>query len=256
MILYFTGTGNSRYLASVLKDQLNDEVVSINDLIKNQVNKTFFSQKPYIFITPIYFGRIPKIVADFILCYTFEGSNKVYFISSYYSGPYDTQKYNKELSQKKNFEYMGTYTIQMPQGHIVLTNCSNEGEAKSIIASSTEKVLKEIEKIKTLSPFLEEKTKGKIVSNLVNPLFYTFIAKSKDFKANDKCIACAKCVSLCPLNNISIVNSLPLWGNNCTHCMACINSCPKEAINYGNKTVKRIRYYNDSTYNHAQEESM
>lgn len=34
MILYFTGIGNSRFVAKILTCLLNDEVVSINDYMK------------------------------------------------------------------------------------------------------------------------------------------------------------------------------------------------------------------------------
>ena len=36
MILYFSGTGNSRYLAHFLAKEIDDEVVSINDYLKYQ----------------------------------------------------------------------------------------------------------------------------------------------------------------------------------------------------------------------------
>ena len=34
MILYFTGTGNSRFAAEALADRLDDEVICANDYIK------------------------------------------------------------------------------------------------------------------------------------------------------------------------------------------------------------------------------
>lgn len=34
MILVFSGTGNSKYVADALADRIDDEVVSLNDIIK------------------------------------------------------------------------------------------------------------------------------------------------------------------------------------------------------------------------------
>ena len=34
MVLYFTGTGNSRYAASLLADALDDELISLNDIMR------------------------------------------------------------------------------------------------------------------------------------------------------------------------------------------------------------------------------
>ena len=43
MILYFSGTGNSRYISEVINSILNDEIVCINDYLKNnQFLDTFF----------------------------------------------------------------------------------------------------------------------------------------------------------------------------------------------------------------------
>ena len=38
MILYFSGTGNSRYISEVINSILNDEVACINDYLKNLLN--------------------------------------------------------------------------------------------------------------------------------------------------------------------------------------------------------------------------
>ena len=61
----------------------------------------------------------------------------------------------------------------------------------------------------------------------------------------DKCVGCGKCAKMCPLNNIELKNSKPVWGKNCTHCMACICLCPTEAIEYGKKSVGKPRYHLD-----------
>lgn len=39
MILYFTGTGNSRYVTRKIAKEINDEVISINELIKHKITE-------------------------------------------------------------------------------------------------------------------------------------------------------------------------------------------------------------------------
>ena len=41
MILYFTGTGNSRYIAKKIADFVEDSLICINDKIKNNDTKEF-----------------------------------------------------------------------------------------------------------------------------------------------------------------------------------------------------------------------
>ena len=77
----------------------------------------------------------------------------------------------------------------------------------------------------------------------VNPIFYKFFVKANAFAASSACIGCGQCAKRCPMNNITLKDSKPVWGRNCTHCMACICYCPKEAIEYGKKSVGQPRYH-------------
>lgn len=54
MVIYFTGTGNSRFLANLISKELSDEVVDATDYIKNRAYPEFQSEKPYVFVTPTY----------------------------------------------------------------------------------------------------------------------------------------------------------------------------------------------------------
>lgn len=54
MILYFSGSGNTQLIANCLNEYLNDEIVSLNDVIKNRKDLFLNSKKPFVFIAPIY----------------------------------------------------------------------------------------------------------------------------------------------------------------------------------------------------------
>ena len=48
MIVYFTGTGNSRYCAQMLADKLDDEIVDAFHFIRNGIPAELISGKPWI----------------------------------------------------------------------------------------------------------------------------------------------------------------------------------------------------------------
>ena len=50
MLLYFTGSGNSRYVADALAQRLSDEAVSLNSVLKTGSPKNFTSRKPYVVV--------------------------------------------------------------------------------------------------------------------------------------------------------------------------------------------------------------
>ena len=83
-------------------------------------------------------------------------------------------------------------------------------------------------------------------SGVINPIFYSYIVNAKGFHSTKDCISCGKCVGLCPLNNVKLVDGKPQWGYNCTHCMACICGCPSEAVEYKNNTQGKPRYFLDN----------
>ena len=68
---------------------------------------------------------------------------------------------------------------------------------------------------------------------------------TKPFHADDSCIHCGKCASVCPAGAITMVEGRPVWTKNkCLKCCGCINRCPVSAIQYGKRTASRGRYVN------------
>ena len=62
MILYFSGTGNSRYVAERIAKALGDELFNMNDHIKAGDTSPVTSDERLIIVTPTYAWRIPRIV--------------------------------------------------------------------------------------------------------------------------------------------------------------------------------------------------
>ena len=78
MILYFSGTGNSRYIAEVINSVIEDKLVSINECLKN--NLIVSLEQQYIIVCPTYAWRIPRVVEQFIRTNHFVSGTKIYFI--------------------------------------------------------------------------------------------------------------------------------------------------------------------------------
>ena len=54
MILYYTGTGNSRYAAKLLGHRLNDTVRDCTPFIQGGTTPRFHSVTPWVFVCPTY----------------------------------------------------------------------------------------------------------------------------------------------------------------------------------------------------------
>ena len=54
MVLFFTGTGNSRYIAERIAEALGDEFLSMNDRIKAGEPSPVASDERLVIVTPTY----------------------------------------------------------------------------------------------------------------------------------------------------------------------------------------------------------
>lgn len=55
----------------------------------------------------------------------------------------------------------------------------------------------------------------------------------RQYKVDDKCVQCLKCVKECPTHNITVVDGKLKFGKKCLMCMRCAQLCPKDAIKIG-----------------------
>lgn len=244
MVIYFSGTGNSEYIAELISQKTGDISQDASKFIKNGEFPTFNSDKPYVFVAPVYSWRMPRVFEEWLAECKFEGNKKAYFILTCGMNIGAAQKYLKTFADKSGFDYMGTAEVVMPENYIAMFSAPSKEKSKKIVLKATEKTEILANEILRETPF--EKRGNTVVdrflSGFMNFGFYKFSVSAKKFYVTDKCISCGKCVENCMLNNINLDSSKPVWGNNCTHCMACICKCPTEAIEYG-KHTKGLRRY-------------
>lgn len=66
MVLYFTGTGNSKYIAERIAMALNDDILSMNDRIKAGNTDNVMTGKSMVIVVPTYAWRIPRVVLNWL----------------------------------------------------------------------------------------------------------------------------------------------------------------------------------------------
>lgn len=245
MVFYFSGTGNSQLAAKQIAAELDDELVSINACLKEGEKRTFRSERPLVFVTPIYAWRVPRVVERWIRDNWFEGNTNAYFILTRGGGTQgNAAAYAEKLCAETGLTYRGLGSAQMPENYIALSVVPSERECEDMIARARPVFSELARQIGAGQPFIEPPVPlgGRFLSGPFNPLYYRFYIKDKGFTVSDACVSCGKCARRCPLNNIELVNGKPVWKGNCTHCMACICGCPTEAIEYKSISRGKRRY--------------
>lgn len=244
MIIYFSGTGNSAYIAKRISDITGGNTVSMNGYIKSGKNYIADKDERFIFVVPTYAWRIPRITENFIKNIRQSGKHSAYFILTCNGKICNSEKYIRKLCNESGINFMGCVPVVMPGNYIAMFDVQNKDEAVEIIENAQSDICRIAKLINDNKQF--EKTRvsfiDRILSGFLNTIFYPIFVHAKKFYAKDSCIGCGRCEQLCPLNNISLINGKPVWQDNCTHCMACISNCPVSAIEYANETKVRSRY--------------
>ena len=243
MIVYFSGTGNSRYAARLLAERLEDEIIDAGNYFAGEKTAALSSEKPWVFVCPTYAWRMPRAFTAFIERSSFTGAKEAYFVMTCGSDIGGAGKYIVKLCAEKDFRCMGVLPVVMPENYIAMFGVPDAAEAREIVADAKPRIESAAAYIAEGRRFNSVKVSvmGMLNSNF-NGMFYSVCVKDKNFAAGDKCVGCGLCAKDCPMGNIRMENGRPVWNGNCTHCMRCICSCPQEAIEYGKTSVGKPRY--------------
>ena len=244
MILFYSGTGNSRFAAKHLAERLGEELLDAFSLLRSRESASLASQRPWVFVAPTYGWRLPRLFSDLLERSHFAGSREAYFLLTCGSEIGNAGKYLRSLCEAKGWQYRGTFPLVMPENYIALFDAPAPGDAQEIVRAALPELHRAAAFIQQGQdfPFRAPSLLDRMKSTLVNPLFYRLIVKAKAFTVSDACTSCGRCSAVCPLGNIRLEGGKPIWGAECTHCMACICGCPAGAIEYGRASVGKPRY--------------
>ncbi|MCK9477209.1 MAG: EFR1 family ferrodoxin [Candidatus Muirbacterium halophilum] len=245
-IYYFTGTGNSLYIARKIADGIGDvELVAIKDEMKKDcivIDSDFTG-----FVYPVYCFGIPRIVRDFLVKIDIKSSGYFFCVANAGAPKYvPANIMTEKLLKNKGVSLNSAFVVAMPNNYIPMSAAPSDEQIKHIIANSDIKIAEII-------GFLKEKKSGYIEKGLFfvrfahkfANFFYKNLQKaSKNYNVSDKCNSCGECAKICPVDNITMIDGKPSWGKNCEQCMACLQHCPVEAIEYGRSSVGKKRYWN------------
>lgn len=236
-IFYFTGTGNSLYVAK----RLGGELYSIPQILKN--NDTYFEDDKIGIVCPTYGLSIPNIVKEFVEKVTLK-SPYIFIIMTCGNNNGNAAKYMSSLIEKKGSKVSYASYLPMISNHIPMSNIEAEKTIDKHIDDNIRLILSDISSQK--NHINNGMIVGSIIRNLVKIVHKIHpMDGSLNFTVNDDCIKCRTCAKVCPRNNISINSSSGVsFANHCESCLACVNNCPQKAIQVRNDKNPDARYRN------------
>ncbi|WP_418790495.1 EFR1 family ferrodoxin [Phosphitispora sp. TUW77] len=253
-LFYFTGTGNSLRVLEIMKKvfEKNGKTVHLCSI----TDGLCYDKEKYAYIGisfPVYSWGVPRVVRRFLANLPKVNYNQKVFVVATMGGK-DEEGWAlvdaRKILMEKGYIITNSDSINMPNNWIVLSNPPSRAKAKIILDEGEEKagkfahnVLSNIEQNKK---FIWPK-----IGLLALILYYLFkycgiYHMWRMFRANERCISCNLCSTICPTKSIMIIDGKPKWTSVCEQCMRCINFCPEQAIEQLEsigKGSKRDRYH-------------
>ena len=248
-IYYFSGTGNSYYLAKKFAENFHDAVlVSIAHLDRGE-DVLLDAECTGIFF-PVYCGGVPVIVHNFLKRIVLpEGGQKgrfLYAVCTSSGVPGAALPIVEDILAERSIDVRACFHIRMPANYYPLSGALPEKQQQQIFQRA-ERALRiaavMVKKRKKTHP-LRIFPIDTFVKFVAGRAIATLAASDKAFKVNEKCTGCELCARICPAANIALDQAgHPSWTHHCEQCMACLQWCPQGAIQYGKVDPERKRYH-------------
>lgn len=235
-IFYFSGTGNSLWLAKQIKEKLGGEIRYIPEW-----NGDISTYDKLIIVCPVYSFGLPIPVYDFMK--SVRADAPLWIVLNYGGAAGSAAKFAYNHARSCGLDIKQVYTMKMPENFTAVFSTPlikpyNKGLLKKA-PKAIGKIISSIEKCeeKVLPADKPEKHK------LYNENKSNWGKMGERFSVSSACTLCGKCVKNCPAENIEIRDGKITFGNNCIVCQACYHRCPNQAVMYQNKPNK-MPYFN------------
>lgn len=241
MILYFSATGNCKYVAQRVADATGQEAVSILDCIAADIYD--FEDESIGIITPVYNWTIPSIVHEFLEKVSVH-TEYLFIIATYGTITGAAGKIAEGLITGKNADAF--YSVRMPDTWTPMFDLSTPEKVARFSKNTENEIESIINSVKNrhTNRHMKPSLPAFFVKTFVQPIYDNKTRRTSSFYVEDSCIGCGLCEKKCPVNAIQMIDKKPVWvKDKCIMCLGCLHRCPKFAIQYGNGKTKQHGQY-------------
>lgn len=240
MVYYFSGTGNSRWVAERLAEAAEDRLCDMAACLRGQrIPPAVSGTETAGFVFPIHGWYAPERVRAFLSAWRMPHTNYRYAVCT--CGD-DVGRGMSRLS--KHFPLDAAWSVTMPNTYIPMFSLDSDALCRQKIAEARTRIAGIARSVQRRERVwdVHEGSVPWLKTYIANPLFVRFIIRSKGFHVEEGCTGCGVCAHSCPVGNIRLEDDRPVWNSHCIHCMACVHGCPQKAIQYGKTTQRKGRY--------------
>jgi len=260
LILYFSGTGNTKFIAERIGAELRErghptESRSVERFDPGEMDSYDF----LVFGYPVYGYDMPDFLKGYVKRASLPKTRGVFLYSTLGYNGGNALRRAAELFEDNGFLVVGSTEFSMPGNDGLILMEKTSRAAREVLATDYGDLEEFNQAIREIGERIEELKEGgireenvvlperKLIYLLVTPLMKVLFRLLKRifvkrFRADEDCINCGICEEICPANNISLEEGEVHFGNDCYLCLRCVNQCPVEAIQITRYTEGKFRF--------------
>lgn len=256
-IYYFSGTGNSFYLARELQKRIpQTKLIPIISLLNKENIKTGADTVGFVF--PIHLAMAPRPVMEFLRKINLNSADYIFAAVTRIGTRHRAFKDIENILKKDGKSLDSFFNLNM---------ASNDPKFKGFKAATEEEIadielevqnkLDYIQNIVINKEIVRQKDTEFTLSipafPVLSPLL-PFLNKmfDYDFYADSKCTGCGTCEKVCLSGKIKMVDAKPVWQKDvkCFFCYACLNYCPEHAVQIRSTRTFKTYTAENERYSH------
>jgi ferredoxin len=242
-IFYFTGTGNSLWVARTLAQAIGD--VRLTPIMGSRKEAEFVESDCVGIVFPVYMWGVPAPVVRFVN--NFVPRPKYTFAVAVNGGQVANALVELENRLKrKEIKLAAGFEITTPSNYIPWGGPGPKEKQEQFFKAGAEKMERIVATVRNREdgPIERGALWQRIFLTAFHKIVFPLVPRlDRKFVTDEKCNSCGLCKKICPVGNIELKEGRPVWNHRCEQCLACIQWCPREAIQYGKKTAHYERYH-------------
>jgi ferredoxin len=243
-IYYYTGTGNSLWVARMIARELGDvELTSIADW---EEGREAAHSSAIGLVFPVYIWGLPRRIVRFADGLKRLRPEYVFAVAVNGGQVSRTLVQLRNLLKKSGITLSSGFSVTMPSNYIPWGGPGSPEERQKLYESALPKISAIASSVRNREARHVEKGPlwQRVIFSLIYKLSFPKVPHmDKQFWVDDKCTRCGICSKVCPAHNVAAPEGTPSWNHGCEQCFACLQWCPREAIQYGKKPPQYERYH-------------
>jgi NAD-dependent dihydropyrimidine dehydrogenase PreA subunit/flavodoxin len=261
-IYYFSGTGNSLYVAQELQKRIPDaSLTPVVSLLDQEVVKTQAQTVGFVF--PIYLTTLPIPMREFIEKLDPASAEYIFAVGTRL-GTFCLADIALENALEERGKHLDAYFLlnmanNTPTGLVpgpgnkTWASKNSEEHVRALDAAVQDRLdaIQDIVVSRAPNPKDDAPRRGPLLRHLGSAFLAlsgrSTVGTEVPYYADASCTGCGTCEKVCPSSKIKLVDGKPTWQQEvqCYFCYACFNYCPTQSILVGKKYTQK-----DGRYSH------